>query len=543
MPAQSAIHALRSELNIPEDELANDDASVVLQSLLVAASQAQDPEQALTRFGAIVKSSEALSGLDAFSAVPTLLPLPYASAFRLLHDIARECSAKELIVVAQEQVARIQSLQEDEDDDDDEIPKGEESLSGQTERLLQIYAQAIPRLKKGKRTSEEVLEPIFSQLTAFLSTSAPVYTPQEAQAVFWQLLGLVRAVAPWATEGQPGPATDLLYSFIKDSLAAFANQLDGDIAQRALAKQFPRLVMPAHAGASEPADDSDVVRDAWDVLHELGIDGARIASAPGLAALMLLAHSQTPQPPSALTTFLPALLASLQTATALSSSLALLLTTLTPLTHQIPPPALAPELALPLAHLLPPIASAHPSPQTRHAAFRALGALLAACAPPQRRALLRGLLAAPDMPAPMRAAGVGLVKDAVLAVLGAPGAAPDGSFVEQFAGVLWRVDGPEGRDGEGLEAFFEAGEPGRLVESLGLLYVILQRDAEDKLGVRSHDVLRSLREEFLAPLKARLEEWNTVDLGDAAEARMQLQILDMWVHRVLDGVQQVEQGL
>ena len=80
-------------------------------------------------------------------------------------------------------------------------------------------------------------------------------------------------------------------------------------------------------------------------------------------------------------------------------------------------------------------------------------------------------------------------------------------------------------------------------------------------GIRSPDVLRSLRTDFIVPVKEHLGVWNKgehcpylsaanhlmvsgpVDLEDSEEAGMQMRILDMWVHKILDAIDGVEKGL
>ena len=178
------------------------------------------------------------------------------------------------------------------------------------------------------------------------------------------------------------------------------------------------------------------------------------------------------------------MLTSIQTNTALSSTLSLLLSALGPMRTAAPRPTLSPELALPFAHLLPHLAAAHPAPETRHTAFRTLALVLALSPPTLRMQLLHGLLADADTPPQMRVAGVGLVKEALLEALAqdTENVFATTAFVDVFRDVLFRADLPEMGDvEESLQEFLESAEPVRLVECFGLVYVLLQRDRDNKV--------------------------------------------------------------
>lgn len=196
--------------------------------------------------------------------------------------------------------------------------------------------------------------------------------------------------------------------------------------------------------------------------------------------------------PSTLQPLLPLLLASIQANTALPSTLALLLTALGP---RAPPSAPAPDLLLPLAHVLPALAGAHPDPELRHIAFRLLSRVLALVPSLVRLELLRDILAAggeegEDGVAPqMRVAAVGLLKEAVLDGLSGSGgdnAFASPLFMRTFTPLVFTTQLPDagvgGNAGDELEAFLESPEPLRLVESLGLYYVVLQRDVANKVS-------------------------------------------------------------
>ncbi|EKM56978.1 uncharacterized protein PHACADRAFT_208146 [Phanerochaete carnosa HHB-10118-sp] len=547
---ENAFEGLRDELNISEDEFSDSVPSEMLQSLLVRAIRAKDPEQTLGHFRDAVNASQLLYEMDVVAAIPILLPLSYATVNGLLDIISTRCNAKELVVAAQECTERLQGIHCYYNESDDDTANIEASLGRQTERLLKIYTQAIPRLRKGKQTSEDILKPIFSQLNTLLSHNAPNYTPQDAQDILLQTAELVRFVAPWAADSQLGdadPPTDMFYKLITHSLEVFANQLDAGIAQRAFEKQYPRLIMPNQESSSElTGRGCDIVHNTWAILRQIDISENRIVMYPSIGNLILLAHSSNTPTLSTLETFLPVMLTSIQTNTALAETLALLLSTLGPLHTQIPRPTLSPDIAVPLAHILPHLAAAHPDADMRHISFRVLGLVLALAPALLQLQLLGDMLADPDTPAQMHVSGVSLVKEAVLEGLSRDEPSPFASpaFMDVFSSLLFRPNLPEARDIEqSLQEFLESPEPSRLVEALGLLFVLLRRDATNRTGVRSSDALRIIRSAFLMPIKEHLEAWGEVDLEESEEAGMQMRILEMWVQRVLDTVKGIEQGL
>ena len=81
---------------------------------------------------------------------------------------------------------------------------------------------------------------------------------------------------------------------------------------------------------------------------------------------------------------------------------------------------------------------------------------------------------------------------------------------------------------ERLQEFMESSEPARLVEALGLVYVVVRRDVKNlvrpsisstrcltidmvglrmQTGIRSPDILRNIEKELLGPLKRRVGVW------------------------------------
>lgn len=188
---------------------------------------------------------------------------------------------------------------------------------------------------------------------------------------------------------------------------------------------------------------------------------------------------------------MPIILASIQSNTALDETLALLLDTLGSFRNTVPRPNLAVDILVPLAHVLAPLASVHPDPPTRHATFRVLSTVLAFSPSLIRMKLLKDLVTDEDESMQqMRVAAVGLVKEAVLEALNAPRTAsgPPNDFMSpllmQEIGSALFLKQAENLAPTVVE-FLESAEPLRLIESMGLLYVLLLRDVDNRVGARA----------------------------------------------------------
>ncbi len=207
---------------------------------------------------------------------------------------------------------------------------------------------------------------------------------------------------------------------------------------------------------------------------------------PTLASLVLIVHAPPliePKVPFLVSAF-PVILTSIQSNIGLDSSLATLLRVLcvtqTPLTE------LPAHIIISLTALLPYLCSAHPDASTRHIAFRILARVLQIAPPMLRLQVLRDLISPSEDTSPnMRTAAIGLVKDSVLEALSHP------KIENVFAlPILLQTIGPHifSLDSPGLlaaiggvDALKDSPEPARLVECLGLYYILLLRDVENSV--------------------------------------------------------------
>jgi hypothetical protein len=212
--------------------------------------------------------------------------------------------------------------------------------------------------------------------------------------------------------------------------------------------------------------------------------------------LVLIAHALPPNDPDVplLVAAFPVIMASIQSNIALDASLATLLKVLcvTP-----PPQAELPaHIIISLTTLLPSLCGAHPDASTRHIAFRILARVLQIASPVLRLQVLRDLISPSEDTSPhMRTAAIGLVKESVLEALSHP--KPENVFASPFllqtiGPQIFRLDSPDLLAAiGGLDSANHSPEPARLVECLGLYYVLLLRDVENK--VRLFHVVSLLR--------------------------------------------------
>lgn len=236
------------------------------------------------------------------------------------------------------------------------------------------------------------------------------------------------------------------------------------------------------------------------IYKDLGHTTDRFASSPSIVSVILLVHSwlkssSLPQI-SVLSSFTPSLIVMLQpTSNLQDDALAFLLLILhqNQITSKI---ETSPDTINSLMPQLIVLSSVHPSPLTRHHAFRILSLLLASGPPQLRLQHLADLVAKCEYPQ-MRVAAVGLVKDAVLEALNTKSGSGQNTFgspmfMRVFGPLLFRPSPPDLFDQGAklnLEEFLESPEPKRVTEVLSLYYVILLRDEGNSVSLSSGSYL------------------------------------------------------
>jgi hypothetical protein len=214
--------------------------------------------------------------------------------------------------------------------------------------------------------------------------------------------------------------------------------------------------------------------------------------------LVLIAHALPPNDPDVplLVSVFPVILTSIQLNKGLDASLATLLKVLC-----VTPPPLAElpaHIIIPLTTLLPSLCGAHPDASTRHISFRILGRVLHIAPPMLRLQVLRDLVSPSEDTSPhMRTAAIGLVKESVLEAISHP--KTDNVFASPFllqtiGPHIFRLDSPDLLATiDGAEAANGSPELARLVECLGLYYILLLRDVENRVRLSRFLSLLRLR--------------------------------------------------
>ncbi|KAI9444189.1 hypothetical protein H4582DRAFT_1919943 [Lactarius indigo] len=442
-------------------------------------------------------------GLDALSLLPHLLPSAQDGTDELLAVIAHQCSAKEVMVAAQEVVEHLRS-DAGEAEDVDNLSEGV-NLAVQFARITSLFAKAIPRLVLRKSPSQ-TLAPL-AELEQFVSTATKSATVAESRSLLRGASLLVQELGTWV-QGRTGDDTAeltasyvILTSFLDRTLEACADLIQSYVAQRAFEACFPRLsvrsVIPG-----DWKDGQDVVLLAVGAFGTLGRPLLSDPN-PNLASLVLIAHALAPNDPNVplLVSAFPAILTSIQSNIALDASLAILLKV----------PELPGHIIIPLTTFLPSLCSVHPDASTRHIAFRILARVLQIAPPMLRLQVLRDLISPSEGTSPhMRSAAIGLVKESVLEALSHPNrenvfASP---FLLQTIGpYIFRLDSSDLLTTiDGADASNDSPELARLVECLGLYYILLLRDVENRTGIKDPGTIRSVESSLLGPIRSALGE-------------------------------------
>lgn len=458
--------------------------------------------------------------LDALLLIPPLLPCSRDGTDDLLTLIARHCSAKEIIIAAQEAIERLKAdLSEEESDGESEsVP-----LAVQLIRLLSLFAKAFPRLVLRKSPSQ-ALAPL-AEIEQLLIPAANRASVADGRLLIRNAAPMIQELGEWV-KGKAGDdlselaaSRGLLVSFMSATLEACADLVGSFIARRVFQQRFPRLsyrpVIP-----EDWKDGEDAVFLALDAFNSLGCDLDTLRSKPSLASLVLIAHMPALEYFTfpVLASLFPVVITSLQNNVALDATLAILLKVLC----MAPPQAeLSPDIIIPLTTVLPLLCSAHPDASTRHITFRILGRVLQLTPSVLRLQILRDLVSPSEDASPyMRTAAIGLVKEAVLEAVSHPKtesvfASP---FLLQTIGPhVFRLDPPVLLDSiGGVDALKDSPEPARLVGCLNLYYILLSRDVDNRTGIRDPGTVQSVDSALLAPIRSALGKWNAGALPLAA---------------------------
>ncbi|CDO75008.1 hypothetical protein BN946_scf184965.g10 [Trametes cinnabarina] len=537
--AQNAGHRLKEILSITSGDL-DEDLSIALTSLVKTAAHDAAPKHDLRTIVDAVKDSGCASELEPLTILPIVVGSPRDGAGEMVDLLAHECSAKEVVMAIEEAVEVLERHLHSEGEEDHGDHGSQAPPATQLVRLIRAYAETIPRWPRWKKDPKDAVKSRFAELESVISHVSREGSVQEGRAMVSAVSQLVLALSHGANQD----TKPLLFHLVISAVGAFPNHFKAGLARSAFIRHFSRLVVPHSQSSSAPEDSEDVLNGVWSALRSIGLEAKACESTPSIATFILLAHDPSYTFSIAnLTAFYPTVLSALQANIALDEILAVLINTLAPLHKSTPRPDLEVDLAIPLVHILPHIASNHPDPDIRHYTFRTLSLVLGLCPPPVRFGLLKELLADAEMPHQMRIAAVGLLKEAVLEGLSGETQNMFASpyLLSTFGPIILRPDPPDMFDTAKPDEFLDGPEPLRLVECLGFYYVLLQRDQQNRTGVRDASSLRNIQRSLLAPLATHLSSWKTGLTSSSSQLQkndrlLQLDILEMWTSRIYDAV-------
>ncbi|KAG8997340.1 hypothetical protein FRB94_007695 [Tulasnella sp. JGI-2019a] len=415
---------------------------------------------------------------------------------QLLGLLGKHGNPKEVLMAADESLEMIiQAFDETEDED-----SRTHTAAVKLKIIIDIYGDGLPRLPLGKKFTPED--------TIFLTEGLHVIVSASSAHI-----GAFLGLTTWA-------------------------------------ECFPNLIIPSRKVNTEEGGQPGRVlgQEALSISTLLGGTGesrlqlTRSKNAhDAIASLVFLAHdsvvASSASIPSLIVSF-PAVLMALTKGRATDEAMSWILRCLRPSTGTIiSETALPEEIVLPLTSILVSIASLHPSAPIRQMTLSILTLVVARANSDTIRLQLLDELCN-ECPYPqMRVAAIGLAKKSILEALQSEQTSSLLASPEVLPMVL-KILTPNPPDlftspSTTPEMFLESHEPGRLVEALGLFYVLNQRDTSNRTRIRDVETRRSVHTTLLFPLKEFLSRMQVDETsGELVGPQMGLFALEMALDRV-----------
>ncbi|KAF8911608.1 hypothetical protein CPB84DRAFT_1762365 [Gymnopilus junonius] len=524
--------ALQLSKTCDEEEI-----SSAIIALLTSAVHDSEPQSSLSEIYQLIANTDAASLIDPLNALPLLLRCDDADARNVISLMGEHSSAKEVVMVVQESLEALERTLESEDEGDEDQGKEGESKEGKPKAnshvdqllaLIDLHASVIPRLQLRRKSAQDTIRPLCKELEAVIQYASVKATLAQGRSLLSRIANLSKRIWEWV-QGSASVQEDIqackliLKVLVDSSLIACERFLKANSAQRVLEECYPRLAGRSELG-SDWQEGEQVVSDLIASYETLGLHTNESSASCSAIDLLFSSHQNWAEidPDKRLTFLLPALISSIESNTLLDQALAVLIKALFTRMSRRSSKDLPENIAIPLYSVVPSIASAHPDPAIRHQAFRVLSLLLACENEKLRFQHLIELTRESEYPQ-MRVAAVGLVKETLLKALSGPSGKDDlflgPLFLRSFGPILFRPDPHDlFLSALDLKDFQETHEPARLAECLSLLYVLLQRDEKNAIGIRDKDVIKSIENNLLAPLRRHLSRW----MDDPAVSRSHL---------------------
>ncbi|KAF9652722.1 hypothetical protein BDM02DRAFT_3183407 [Thelephora ganbajun] len=441
--------------------------------------------------------------------------------------VSEKANAKEILLVLQEILERLSHVDEQEDEEEQGEESEKLSPTLQLERVVFSYAYILPRVLPKAKTTGERLQGVLHDLEKYILALASRSQPHEGQALLHSVTAFISNLLDYFADRlsditQLTPCIDALFSLLDITLAATVNCLQTSLAQRNFEALYPTLVVNS-AVNPEWNTGEELVSRTLAVANRLGYDTASLSNNPTLGKLILLAHIDLRDVDhfALLETYLPILLACLRSNNGLDEASAFLLIHISAITRTKPhPPVLPFDFMIKFSLVLPSLMGVHPDPPTRHMLFRLTALTLSLTEPSLRVQILMDMLTDPTHSPQTRIAAISLVKENVLHTLSGTNILPVLSPLEDIFGTSWFLEilGPvlfrhnphDLFDNPNFDPdeFLHSSEPNRLIECLAFYYVLIQRDTENRTGIRDRVRVADTEHKFLRPIRSFLERYS-----------------------------------
>lgn len=398
---------------------------------------------------------------------------------------------------------------------------------------------------------------MLSDLHHAIVAIAPSASPKDSRALIHSVSAFVQTIITWIqARGDDSTklteCSDILFSLLDTTLSSNANSLETCIAYRIFESLSPKLVLRSAVNPDWERGE-EVVSKALEAAKTLGFTIEALRKRPSIGSLILLSHSDLERcnHVELLQTFSSPIYTSIQINVAFDETIAFLLKCFTLVARAEKKVEIPCNVAIPLSFVLPPLTGAHPKPEMRHCLLRLLSIVLSSFCPTYRLQVIEDMLTDTAAHAPqVRIAVVGFVKESVLEALGEGKKVPvlpeenafgTSVFLDRLGSTLFRTDPPGLFQTPRFDAedFLQSLEPRRLVECLGLYYVLIKRDRTNQTGIRDRNRILFVEKNLLHPLRQFLKETSDPHLILVPDTMMIMVALQTSLQRVDEAVDEL----
>ncbi|KAG2035147.1 hypothetical protein BDR03DRAFT_993490 [Suillus americanus] len=450
--------------------------------------------------------------LEPLDVLPDLLRCRRKEAVDLISLISENSSPKEVLIVIQETLEQLTQLAREDEAEGEHVPGLVQCLIN----VIVLSTKSVPRLTLGKRTALSIVSPLVSGVSSAVSSLGSHFTRDSGRSLLAGVSGMSEAFYTWifktGSESNVAEARNSIRLLLDTTVLACASCIRASLCARAFEMHYPRLTL---SSAIEPEwqEGEQAILSVLTALRVMSLSSQDVLDNPTMSSLIILAHEQQNYPlPKDLSSKLHSMLmTSIQMNFALDECLFLIFRCVTQDRTQ---PDLAPDLATSLCIVLPALASTHLDPFIRHFSLRLIALILAQLPSVLQHQILITLASDVELPQ-MRAAAIGLLKEFVLEALQA--LAPSGEqnvfasplLIRSFGPILFRTMPSDYFSTVQVADDIEKSlEPSRIAEVLSFYYVLLQRDRDNKTGIRDPGNIASVESSLLRPLRSFLEKWS-----------------------------------